>query len=433
MTTAVCWFLISLLLSMGISINADNLGDGLAQAIDEAITTSTSENVYTDEEIQKLKAIQKYLDNPIFAEYVLTEEELALIYNHGTYVPSDVVIDAIGEDSWEEFLQGHQLHRYDKNKSISTADGYTITFFADRHPSYNAETGAFNFYCIWYEVTDPYGNVIKRDYDVSSGIYGFSDLEDANLALENSYIDEEERFHLVSYNGKELCITDCATLFPDGVNTDFPPAVIDGAIIGIIEGADGATYEIGADGAITLPDGSVVYPNEDGTYTINNVNYYPTEYNLAAYDDSALLGLLQQVISRLDDIENALEFEKPDETEKDEELEAAQDEALEKVEEYEGTLENYVYSSPKWTTIFPFCIPWDFVRGVKLVSAKPVAPKFVIPFEIPEFLFFPGYKSEIVLDFSEFEEYFVPVRWFTTVFFLMGLGFITFKIVKGAA
>jgi len=391
--------------------------------IDEAITTGNYE--CSEEEIMSIK---DYIDaSPIASEYVLTESDLARL---DSYVPSQVVEEAVGIEAWKDFVEQNTLNYGD---SITTTDGYTMTFFADRHPSYNAETGAFNSFCIWYEVTDPYGNVIKRDYDVSSVLYAFSDLEDANLALENSYIDEEKRFHLVSYNGKELCITDCATLFPDGVNTDFPPAVIDGAIIGIIEGANGATYEIGADGAITLPDGSVVYPNEDGTYTINNVNYYPTEYNLAAYDDSALLGLLQQVISRLDDIENALEFEKPDETEKDEELEAAQDEALEKVEEYEGTLENYVYSSPKWTTIFPFCIPWDFVRGVKLVSAQPVAPKFVIPFEIPEFLFFPGYKSEIVLDFSEFEEYFVPVRWFTTVFFLMGLGFITFKIVKGAA
>jgi len=423
MTTSICWFLICLLLSMGISINADNLGEGLAQIIDEAITTGNYE--CSEEEIMSIK---DYIDaSPIASEYVLTESDLARL---DSYVPSQVVEEAVGIEAWKDFVEQNTLNYGD---SITTTDGYTMTFFADRHPSYNAETGAFNSFCIWYEVTDPYGNVIKRDYDVSSVLYAFSDLEDANLALENSYIDEEKRFHLVSYNGKELCITDCATLFPDGVNTDFPPAVIDGAIIGIIEGANGATYEIGADGAITLPDGSVVYPNEDGTYTINNVNYYPTEYNLAAYDDSALLGLLQQVISRLDDIENALEFEKPDETEKDEELEAAQDEALEKVEEYEGTLENYVYSSPKWTTIFPFCIPWDFVRGVKLVSAQPVAPKFVIPFEIPEFLFFPGYKSEIVLDFSEFEEYFVPVRWFTTVFFLMGLGFITFKIVKGAA
>lgn len=423
MTTTICWFLICLLFSMGISINADNLGDGLAQIIDEAITTGNYD--CSEEEIMSIK---DYIDaSPIASEYVLTESDLARL---DSYVPSDVVEEAVGIDAWKDFVSQHTLNYGD---SITSSDGYTLTFFADRHPSYNAETGAFDMYCICYEVTDPFGNVIKRDYDVSSAIYGFSDLEDANLALENSYIDEEERFHLVSYNGKELCITDCATLFPDGVNTDFPPAVIDGATIGIIEGANGTLYEIGADGAITLPDGSVVYPNEDGTYTINNVNYYPTEYNLAAYDDSALLGLLQQVISRLDDIENALEFEKPDETEKDEELEAAQDEALEKVEEYEGTLENYVYSSPKWTTIFPFCIPWDFVRGVKLVSAKPVAPKFVIPFEIPEFLFFPGYKSEIVLDFSEFEEYFVPVRWFTTVFFLMGLGFITFKIVKGAA
>lgn len=425
MTTSICWFLICLLLSMGISINADNLGEGLAQIIDEAITTGNYD--CSEDEIMSIK---DYIDaSPIASDYVLTEDDIAKL---DTYVPSDVVEEAVGIDAWKDFVSQHTLNYGD---SITSSDGCTLSFFTDKHPLYDEETGRYNYYVMWYEVTDSYGNVVKRDAAFGSGIYALGDQEDASIALSNSYIDEEQKFHILRCDGSQMAVVDCATLFPDGLNTEFPPAVIDGAIIGIIEGADGATYEIGEDGAIVLPDGSVVYPNEDGSYTINNYNYYPTEYNLAAYDDSALLGLLQQVLTRLDSIENALEFETEEEKEeaKDEEQEEKEEKALEKVEEYEGDLKNYTYSSPKWTTIFPFCIPWDFVRGVKLVSAQPVAPKFVIPFEIPEFLFFPGYKSEIVLDFSDFEEYFVPVRWFTTVFFLMSLGFITFKIVKGAA
>lgn len=425
MTTTICWFLICLLFSMGISINADNLGDGLAQIIDEAITTGNYE--CSEEEIMSIK---DYIDaSPIASDYVLTEDDIAKL---NTYIPSDVIEEAVGIDAWKDFVSQHTLNYGD---SITSSDGYTLTFFTDIHPSYDEETGRYNYYVMWYEITDPNGTVIKRDAFFNNTIYSLGDEADAAIALDNSYIDEDQRFHILRCDGSQMAVVDCATLFPSGMNPNFAQGVIDGATIGIIEGANGTLYEIGADGAIVLPDGSVVYPNEDGSYTINNTNYYPTEYNLAAYDDSALLGLLQQVLARLDSIENALEFESEEdiEAEKDEELEAAQEEALEEVESYEGTLKKYTYSSPKWTTIFPFCIPWDFVRGVKLVSAAPVAPKFSIPFEIPAFLSFPGYKTEIVLDFSDFEKYFVPVRWFTTVFFLMSLGFVTFKIVKGAA
>ena len=140
-------------------------------------------------------------------------------------------------------------------------------------------------------------------------------------------------------------------------------------------------------------------------------------------------------MTRIDELENKLEFEK--EKEEDKELEEKQEEAIEDLEEAaaeaEDVLSQYTYSSTRWANIFPFCIPWDFVRGVKLLSASPVAPRFTIPFEIPEFGSFKGYKTEIVLNFSDYEKYFKPVRWFTTTFFLISLGFITFKIVKGAA
>ncbi|MCH5194326.1 MAG: hypothetical protein J1F11_10215 [Oscillospiraceae bacterium] len=82
-------------------------------------------------------------------------------------------------------------------------------------------------------------------------------------------------------------------------------------------------------------------------------------------------------------------------------------------------------------TVFPFCIPWDFVTGIKLLSSQPITPRFEIPFNIPEIGFFGGHDYSVVLDFSEYDSYFVIFRWLETIMFSISLCFISFKIVKG--
>lgn len=431
MVESVAWLLICICLSLGIGLNAGPLGEGLATMIDDSMQGHN----YTcsDDTIQ---GIYDYvLSNDDLANFTVYEDDLKKAPN----VSSQVIQESIGLEAWNDFVNSYQNNVAGFGKTISTTDGYKLRFYVDHHPNYDPDTGKFDYYVVWYDVTDPDGNVVKRDYDVTSSIYGFKDETDATTALGNSYIDKDGKFHFLSYNGKELAVVDCANLFPAGTSGQFTPVAFGDGTIGQITDAAIAGTEIGqlpiaADGSITLPDGTKVYPNADGTYTIDNSVYSPT-YNISNYDDSALLGLLQQLLTRIDELENKLEFEK--EKEEDKELEEKQEEAIEDLEEAaaeaEDVLSQYTYSSTRWANIFPFCIPWDFVRGVKLLSASPVAPKFTIPFEIPEFGSFKGYKTEIVLNFSDYEKYFKPVRWFTTTFFLISLGFITFKIVKGAA
>lgn len=434
MANAILSFLLSIVISLGGSVTADNIGQDFA-------------TIYSNQDPSVQKKMDQYLFDPggqLIRDISLEGTKLTaeMLYNiQGGKVSTDIIQESIGIDAWKDFVNSSQDNVAGFGKTISTTDGYKLRFYIDRHPSYDPDTGKFDHYVVWYDVTDPDGNVVKRDYDVTSVIYAFKDETDATTALGNSYIDKDGKFHFLSYNGKELAVVDCANLFPAGTSGQFTPAAFGDGTIGQITDATIAGTEIGqlpiaGDGSITLPDGTKVYPNADGTYTIDNSVYSPT-YNISNYDDSALLGLLQQLLDKIDSLEGQLEYEKEKETDK--ELEEKQQEALDELDEATDAatdadvLSKYTYSSMKWANIFPFCIPWDFVRGVKLLSASPVAPKFTIPFEIPEFGSFGGYKSEIVLDFSDYETYFKPVRWFTTTFFLISLGFITFKIVKGAA
>lgn len=189
------------------------------------------------------------------------------------------------------------------------------------------------------------------------------------------------------------------------------------------EKGDEITLPVNPDGTVTLPDGTVLVPNEDGSFTIGGIDYYPKPGVLSPTD---LLKQLLELQKRIDELENELKFEK--EKEKDRELDEEIDEAAEK---YDGDLMEFVLNS-KLTQVFPFCLPFDLVRGIKLFSASPVTPVFEFPINIPEFGLFPGVETSIVLDFKKFETIAVLCRWMSTMSFIFGLITVTFKVVKGS-
>lgn len=189
------------------------------------------------------------------------------------------------------------------------------------------------------------------------------------------------------------------------------------------EKGDEITFPLNPDGTVTLPDGTVLVPNEDGSFTIGGTKYYPKKDVVSPND---LLKQLLELQKRLEELENELKFEK--EKEKDQELDEEIDEAA---EQYDGDLMEFVLNS-KLTQVFPFCLPFDLVRGIKLFSASPVTPVFEFPINIPEFGLFPGVKTSIVLDFKKFETIAVLCRWMSTMSFIFGLITVTFKVVKGS-
>lgn len=177
---------------------------------------------------------------------------------------------------------------------------------------------------------------------------------------------------------------------------------------------------INPDGSITLPDGTLVYPNADGTYTINGTDYAPSTVIPNIND------LLQQLLDlqqQIDDLKYDLTIDN-DTTNNN--ISEAVDEA---VSSYEGDFSEFLLNS-RITQVFPFCLPFDFVRGLKLLSSSPVAPSFDIDFNIPAFGAYPGTSNVISLDLEVYSKYFIVVRWVTTILFIISLCFLTYKLIK---
>lgn len=417
MAQAIFCFLLSIVVSLGGSVTADNIGQDFA-----AIYSNQDPSV-------QAKMDEYFLGNPgsqlmqdlTFQSIKLSTEMLYDIQQ--CQVSNEVIQESIGIDSWKNFVEQNKNYAdldsgyYIKARFIDTDDyiGHALTLFD--------KDGNSIFQLAGHGTTADHSHYTEDD----KNFYRSTRYENLTINKENGkycvdmYFADDAVHWLIEGT--------CPYLVESNIDDHI------GSISNVaIAGSEIGSIPINSDGSIILPDGTRVYPNADGSYTIGDITYYPT-YSLQPYDDSALLSLLNQILQKLNDLtlDSELEYEEEGDTTISEELEQAQDDAIEEVKSSDIALSQYTYASPKWTTIFPFCIPWDFVRGVKLLSSSPTAPKFSIPFEIPAFGQFPGYSTEITLDFSDYDKYFVPVRWFSTIFFLIGLGFITFKIVKGAA
>lgn len=182
---------------------------------------------------------------------------------------------------------------------------------------------------------------------------------------------------------------------------------------------NGIEYPINDDGTVTI-DGVTYTINDDGSLTVGDDTYYP-DYDLPVYDDTAIIDLLNDILGTLDDATIP-----SDDTSTKDIIEGATPIAISDSDFSKLTMDKSI------STVFPFCIPFDFYNGLKLLATKPVAPRFEVPFEIPQYGSFPGFKKMIVVDFAEYEKYFYVVRWGMFAISMFGMCFLTFKIVKGA-
>lgn len=180
---------------------------------------------------------------------------------------------------------------------------------------------------------------------------------------------------------------------------------------------DGTTYDVNGDGTVTIGDKTISI-NDDGTVTVDGKPYNP-DYDVSPYPGTSIGDLITTIINNIDVTEDTDTDDLIDDITLDVPQEIADSE-----------LASFVL--PKTIlTVFPFCIPMDFYNGIKLLAQKPEAPRFEVPFEIPEYKSFPGFKKMIVVDFSEYYSAFAVVRWTMFTIFMFGLCFVTFKIVKG--
>lgn len=76
---------------------------------------------------------------------------------------------------------------------------------------------------------------------------------------------------------------------------------------------------------------------------------------------------------------------------------------------------------------FPFCIPFDLIHLIQALDADPVAPKWTLKLEPPQF----PVEWEVVIDLADFESLAKIFRTGETLLFVVGLILITRGIIKG--
>lgn len=77
-------------------------------------------------------------------------------------------------------------------------------------------------------------------------------------------------------------------------------------------------------------------------------------------------------------------------------------------------------------TVFPFCIPFDFIALLRVLDAEPEAPRFDFPVVIPAL----DYQETVTLDMAVFDDVAKIIRLCETVSFIIFLMFATSKVIK---
>ena len=247
------------------------------------------------------------------------------------------------------------------------------------------------------------GNVITEFYNCNEGSY--SAFDERNYYMVDGYPKYENEHVFGGTNYLSFCQD--YDVYGDVRYADGTQA----------PSLDSEVYEIGetTDGAkITLD-----MLNPDGTVTIDGVTYYPADYldpdKLTEEGKKQLINNITNVINNTYVISEDKPIVDTDEI----------------VVEVAEELQNYTVS-PSIITVFPFCLPFDFVRGMKLFSAKPVTPHFEITIDVPAILNIPPQKWTLEIDLEKFEPLAKITRWLSLFGFSYLLIILSTKIVKGA-
>lgn len=269
------------------------------------------------------------------------------------------------------------------NYSYATACDYILVEFSE-----DGNTAYLTFYNKDGSLTD--------NIHTQNGSSTISEGFRSGTRISVSYVDGE----FIEANGNHMKLSGDVR-YLDG--TDFPTD-------------EEYEYKLGeADGTKVTLD----MLNPDGTVTIDGVTYYPVDY---LNPDNLTDEGKQQIINNITNVINntyVVADDKP--------IVDADDITVEVAEELQD------YAVPVGiANVFPFCIPWDIVRGFQLLNRPAVTPKFEIPFNIPEFGLFPGVDNSITLDFSKYDTYIQIFRWFQLIGFSFLLCKLSLTRVKGA-
>lgn len=181
---------------------------------------------------------------------------------------------------------------------------------------------------------------------------------------------------------------------------------------------DGTTYDVNGDGTVTIGDKTIPI-NDDGTVTVDGKPYNP-DYDVSPYPGTSIGDLITTIINNIDVVDDTT----------DDDI----DDILDNVEAPAigvDALDEMILPKTIFT-VFPFCLPRDFVRGMQLFSAKPETPHFECEIKVPAFLNIPAQTWNIVIDLERFETLARITRWLSFISFSFLLIQLSATIVKGA-
>lgn len=206
--------------------------------------------------------------------------------------------------------------------------------------------------------------------------------------------------------------------YPDGTTATDMLTFVDEVpeSIGTVD-IDGTTYDVNGDGTVTIGDETIPI-NDDGSVTVDDKPYYP-DYDLSPYDDPAIKDLLTDILDNIDVVDDTTNDDTFDYD--DVKVPSVGIDALDSM-----ILPTGIFS------VFPFCLPSDFVRGMKLFSAKPVTPHFELELKVPAILNVPAQTWKVVIDLEKFETLAKISRWLSLISFSFLLIQLSVTIVKGA-
>lgn len=160
--------------------------------------------------------------------------------------------------------------------------------------------------------------------------------------------------------------------------------------------------------------------NPDGSVTIGGTTYYPKDFiDWDKFKDPAIIDLLNKILAKIDDMPVISEQDKP----------------IVDVDSVEIAVPDELsdYTVPAGiSSVFPFCLPFDFSRGIKMLLAEPEVPVFKTEINMTDFCGFDLGVVPLEISLEKWEPAVVIIRWFNLLLFIISLIFISTKIVKGA-
>lgn len=170
-------------------------------------------------------------------------------------------------------------------------------------------------------------------------------------------------------------------------------------------------------------DGTQVTPdmlNPDGTVTIDGVTYYPKDFiDWDKFKDPAIIDLLNEILKALENAPVVSDQDKP----------------LVDFDKIEVSVPEELsdFAVPVGISyVFPFCLPFDFARGIKMLLAEPEVPVFKTEIDLTDFFGFDLGVIPFEISLEKWEPVVIINRWFVLLLFIFSLIFISSKIVKGA-